>query len=515
MMFEVPPFYFSTPTAVEEEVRLCPSPTSSLSSTTAATTVVMEESSSPSSSSSSLLLTMLPSELLHLSLLSYGTYGTIAKLAGVRSAWKDLLLDSVQRQTRHQYQLALALIHGTDGLIPNPSRGIRLLQQITGIPIDPVTDMPIFTITPSTGSRWNDDSNSDTFEYHHHNTTTTNNNNNSTTNSTDPDKNTTTCRLLLASTCRREFVDTSTASNMWNKSHGTIPKEPQNDTDDECDYRRKAMRTLAYLYLDHDNDEQDDDADDTNALPIPKDDAANGMSSFPLPSQPQIGIQWLKCAHHIGRDVEAAYDIATIYEYGTYDTNHTTPTTTTTDDDDDTNTNGSSTGIPMDLVAAIDYLHRGAAQGHVECMVELALHYEMGCHDILPVSTDRAYHWYHAAAQRGHVIAQYSIGDAYERGIIASNTTTSSMTNMTLNHHQNSNDNDNNSSSTTTTTTTNTNVNMTLACLYYYQAAMEGDDEDSIRALRRLYDIARIVIPGIHSKLLQWDDKKERILTNE
>jgi TPR repeat protein len=34
------------------------------------------------------------------------------------------------------------------------------------------------------------------------------------------------------------------------------------------------------------------------------------------------------------------------------------------------------------------------------------------------------------------------------------------------------------------------------ACLWYYRAALVGD-EDSKVALRRLYDIARIVVPGV------------------
>jgi TPR repeat protein len=38
------------------------------------------------------------------------------------------------------------------------------------------------------------------------------------------------------------------------------------------------------------------------------------------------------------------------------------------------------------------------------------------------------------------------------------------------------------------------------ACIWYYRAAIEGD-EDSRQALRRLEGIARIVVPGV-AKLL-------------
>lgn len=462
-MFELPPFYFS-----QQEERLRPSTTSS---SNASTTDSVE---------SPLLLTMLPSELLHLSLLSYGNYGTIAKLACVRSEWKDMLYDSVQRQVRHQYQLALAMIHGTDGLMPNKGRAIQLLQQITSIPIDPITNMPIYT-TPSSPDTSTTSTNNDTetlsitttdaskFHRHHQNDD----------DNDDHDK-IGTCRLLPL---RREIHDTTKPITTWTMNHRRCHgNDGEKEADDECDSIRKAMKTLAYLYLDDDvDDNSNDDNDDTSTAehdPSKK----NDISSQ---NHKQIGMQWLLCAYHIGQDIDAAYEIASIYEYGTYDD----------DDEKDTGT-GTSSGIPMDLVKAVEYLHYGAQKGHVESMVELALHYEMGCHEILPVNTERAYYWYHEAARRGHAIAQYSIGEAYERGIISSSSLSSaSMTNMALNSQ-------------------NTNVNMTLACLYYYQAAMEGNDEDSITALRRLHDIARIVIPGINTKL-QLYDKKERILTNE
>jgi TPR repeat protein len=469
-MFELPPFYFS-----QQEERLRPSAASSSNATTTNTV------------ESPLLLTMLPSELLHLSLLSYGNYGTIAKLACVRSEWKDMLYDSVQRQVRHQYQLALAMIHGTDGLLPNKARAIQLLQQITSIPIDPITNMPIYTTpsSPDTTTTTTTSTNHDTetfpttttdaskFHRHHQN-------------DDDHDK-MGTCRLLPL---RREIHDTTKPITTWTTNHRRCHgNDGEKEADDECDSIRKAMKTLAYLYLDDnvdDDDNRNDDNDDTSTTehdPSKKNDISSQKHK-------QIGMQWLLCAYHIGQDIDAAYEIASIYEYGTYD------------DDKNEDAATSSGGIPMDLVKAIEYLHFGAQHGHVESMVELALHYEMGCHEILPVNTDRAYYWYHEAAQRGHAIAQYSIGEAYERGIISSSSSSSSsslssasMTNMALSSQ-------------------NTNVNMTLACLYYYQAAMEGNDEDSITALRRLYDIARIVIPGINTKL-QLYDKKERILTNE
>ena len=60
-------------------------------------------------------------------------------------------------------------------------------------------------------------------------------------------------------------------------------------------------------------------------------------------------MQWLLCAYHIGQDIEAAYEIATIYEYGTYDTMNELMTMIII--------MTLATGIPMDLDKAIDYLH--------------------------------------------------------------------------------------------------------------------------------------------------------------
>ena len=352
-----------------------------------------------------------------------------------------MLSDSVQQNPRYQYQLAHSLIDGTDGLLKNTLRGIQILQQLTRIPIDPTTNWPIYTIPIAT-------------------TTTSN----------------TTDRSIDGS--GRLWPQRDVESTMIHIHNDN------NNEKDESYYVRNAMKTLAYLYLDDDDEEEEEEVNDNDKAEETSTASSSSSSSTSQTTlKKQIGLQWLLCALHMGQDSEAAYEIATIYEYGTYEPS-----------------------IPMDLVKAIDYLQLGAMQGHVESMVELALHYEMGCHDILPVNIELAYHWYQEAAQRGHVIAKYSIGEAYERGIISSMTTTSlselSSSSSSLLVLPDSMNN-------------NTNVNMTLACLYYYQAAIEGQDEDSIAALRRLYDIARIIIPGINTKLLQLYDKKERILTNE
>jgi TPR repeat protein len=185
------------------------------------------------------------------------------------------------------------------------------------------------------------------------------------------------------------------------------------------EYAGPAMKRLAYYYLEEQN--------------------ATGSSS---PTEhhsidaPAVGLQWLRCAHYYGRDADAAYELAMIYEYGHY-------------------------SVPVDIAAAFFYFQRAAAAGHVEAMVELALCYELGCG--CDVNDALSLDWYLQAAQAGHVIAKYSVGEAYEvaRGVPQS---------------------------------------PEEACLWYYKAAVAGDD-DALAALRRLQDIARIVIPGLATAL--------------
>jgi TPR repeat protein len=113
-------------------------------------------------------------------------------------------------------------------------------------------------------------------------------------------------------------------------------------------------------------------------------------------------------------------------------------------------------GIEIDVVKAADWFRLAAEADHMEAMAELGLCYELGCG--VEQSDQQALDWYIAAAEKGHLTAKYSVGEAYEeaRGVPQSDEE---------------------------------------ACLWYYKAALAGD-EDSRKALRRLEDIARIVVPG-------------------
>lgn len=150
----------------------------------------------------------------------------------------------------------------------------------------------------------------------------------------------------------------------------------------------------------------------------------------------RIGVQWMKAAFHLGNDVEAAHELAVLYEQGEH-------------------------GVDIDVVEAVEWFRKAAEAGHIEAMAELGLCYELGLS--VEQSDEMAIEWYMKAAEGGHLTAKYSIGEAFEeaRGVPQSDAE---------------------------------------ACLWYYRAAIEGD-EDSRRALRRLEDIARIVLPGV-GKLL-------------
>jgi len=117
--------------------------------------------------------------------------------------------------------------------------------------------------------------------------------------------------------------------------------------------------------------------------------------------------------------------------------------------------------VDIDIFAAAEWLTKAANEGHIEAMAELGLCYELGC-GVEQSDTD-ALDWYMKAANAGCVNSKFSVAEAFEeaRGVPQSDEE---------------------------------------ACLWYYKAAVEGD-HDSKMALRRLEEIARIVVPGVRAIL--------------
>ncbi|KAL7567551.1 hypothetical protein ACA910_000155 [Epithemia clementina (nom. ined.)] len=125
------------------------------------------------------------------------------------------------------------------------------------------------------------------------------------------------------------------------------------------------------------------------------------------------GLAWLKASHLQGKDNDAAYELAQIYEHGYHET-------------------------PIDVYAAFAWFAKAAEGGHVEAMNELALCYELGCG--VEQNDQKALDWYMRAACLGHATAKYSVGEAYEeaRGVPQSDEE---------------------------------------ACIWYYKAALDGDED--------------------------------------
>lgn len=228
----------------------------------------------------------LPPEVLHKCLSEFATFGSLAKLACVQSAWKNVMYDAAAASPASLWTLACALLEGTDDMLLNNAQAMKLLHQLVAmvVDIDLVTQAPIYNV---------DDI----------------------------------------------------------------------DTKNDIEFAAKAMKKLAYLYLEQE----------------PPGNAATGLA-------------WLNCAFEAGNDVGAAHDMAVIYEYGRH-------------------------SVPTDVVAAAVYFEKAAVAGHVEAMAEIALCYELGCG--VEANDETALDWYIKAATAGHTTAKFSVGEAFEeaRGV--------------------------------------------------------------------------------------------------
>jgi TPR repeat protein len=160
------------------------------------------------------------------------------------------------------------------------------------------------------------------------------------------------------------------------------------------------------------------------------------LEGIGVKSNAAIAVAWMEAAYFIFNDSDAAYEMGTIYEKGRHE-------------------------VEVDVVAAAEWFERGAIEGNVESMVELALCYELGAG--IEQSDEQALDWYTTAANSGHATAKFAVGEIFEeaRGVPQSDTE---------------------------------------ACIWYFEAAQSGC-QDSKLALRRLYSIARIVVPGVTSIL--------------
>jgi TPR repeat protein len=322
----------------------------------------------------------LPAELFHATVCDYlSCWGDLARLASVQKSWSAVMYDAAQDSSERQWDLACALLEGTDGLRVNTGRAVQLLLELAEVGV----------------------------EY--------------------------------------ERADRDVLGPMFPifDREKALDNNNNNTTEIRSEYAAKAMKKLAFWHLEEaavvaaeqqllKEEEQDKEHDSASS--------SSSSSAEPKPearsAAAAAGLAWLQCAFEAAGDIDAAHDLALIHEYARY-------------------------GVPTDVVAAAAWFERAASAGHVEAMAELGLCYELGCG--VDANDETALDWYMRAANAGHVTAKFSVGEAFEeaRGVPQSDEE---------------------------------------ACLWYYKAALAGD-EDSRRALQRLQDIARIVVPGVRALL--------------
>lgn len=271
----------------------------------------------------------MPVELMH-QCLHYANWGDLAKLASVQSGWSTLMYDTASNSQDATWDLAQALLEGTDGLESNPTKALQLLRQLANV-------------------------------------------------SVTVDQKDSACEPISDN-------DTSTTTSTSHKTCTSCPL----DSDAEC--FAPAMRKIAECYL-----------------------TGTGVEA-----DPTMGCAWLQTTHLVGGDLEAAHDLAIIYEYGKYN-------------------------VEIDVVEAAVWFGKAAEAGHVEAMAELGLCYELGCG--VEQSDEKALDWYMKAAEKGHVTSKYSVGEAFEeaRGVPQSDEE---------------------------------------ACIWYHRAAVDGDEDSKRALLR-------------------------------
>jgi TPR repeat protein len=329
----------------------------------------------------------LPTEVA-LQVLAFCRWGDLARLACVQRSFAPLVLESATSSDRSassnamRWDLAQSLLRGTGGLAVNKPKAVHLLKELAGVPVDPETHAPV-------------------------------------------------------------VVTAAAAPPTDDNSDSGAPREAG---------FAPAMRLIADLYLDGEILAPAVTASEASASDIPTpstpsssssdgttaDDATAAAANSARQSTPNaaLGVRWLQSAFEMGDDVDAAHDLALLYEHG-------------------------RRSVELDVVRAAEWLLRAAEKGHVEAMAEIGLCYELGCG--VPQNDEHALDWYMKAAEKGSLVAKYSVGEAFEeaRGVPMS---------------------------------------LEEACLWYHKAAREGDD-DAKDALRRLRDVARIVLPGVGALL--------------
>mmetsp|Transcript_57309 Transcript_57309/g.66937 ORF Transcript_57309/g.66937 Transcript_57309/m.66937 type:complete len:317 (-) Transcript_57309:123-1073(-) len=253
----------------------------------------------------------IPAEIISKCLSDYSDWGDLAKLSCVQKSWSTLLHTASQSQGQFsQWELAQALMSGSNGLEPNPSQAFKYL------------------------------------------------------------------------------VELSEAEKSVNDCNNTVGEDASN----KYEIQILAMKKLAMCYFVGDGTEEDKNS----------------------------GLMWLKKAAQECNDIDAAHELALIYEYGEHN-------------------------VDCDVVAACEWFLIAAVNGHTGAMAEYAMCCELGCGR--EQSDEEALEWYVKAANSGHIEANFSVGEAFEeaKGVPQSDGE---------------------------------------ACMWYYKAAVMGDEDSKKALLR-------------------------------
>ena len=310
------------------------------------------------------MLSTLPPELLHSCLSEYADWGDLARLACVKSEWRDAVRDAAMYGGRDAtWELIMCLLHGDDRGGRDAS-GRRTTTTPQGEEEEEEEGKQQRRMILANGEEEggedagnNDDDDDDDDDAR-------------TGNNRGLEKNEALAVKYLARLCGVAVevgsgtpAITSSVLPGDGESPSSAGQRPAAAVADEA-----ALLELASCYL------------SGTGLPRP---------------DPAAAVRCLASAHRTAGSAESAHRLALLYEHP-----------------------GMSGGlVPIDVVAAFEWHGAAAAGGHVESMAELALCYELGCG--VDRSDGEALDWYTRAANAGHSASHYSVGEHFEeaRGV--------------------------------------------------------------------------------------------------
>ncbi|KAL7469615.1 hypothetical protein ACHAXS_009871 [Conticribra weissflogii] len=307
-------------------------------------------------------LESLPPELLHRCLAQYSDWGDLAKLACVRSSWKNLVRDAAEFGGRDaMWELSMCLLHGHDGTEEDSGDSAEESREgriSTSENETSATRQPL--AATQTARRDNDNDND--------------NDNRRSRNNRGLQKNEPLAVRYLTQLSGIQ-IDPS-------RLHRETCTEKDRPAVFPHDFHKHKLPSLTRDYSPDEASLVQLSRCHLHGIGVPSPDAS-------------LAIHYLEAAFHLARSTESAHSLALLYEYPRH-SNHL---------------------VPTEIYAAFEWFRAAAEGGHVPSMAELALCYELGCGVVQ--SDESSLDWYMKAAQAGHGGAHFAVGEAYEeaRGV--------------------------------------------------------------------------------------------------